>query len=74
MPGPPFSSPEAPSRQYTATQIHEGLYVVRWTEPKGNAHVTRIEDYTNGRCMISSVVSEDFIQLHGTAVLAPESG
>ena len=52
--------------EYTTTQMPNGLYVVRWTVPEANAHVTPSEDYTIGRCLISSVIGEDFIQLHGT--------
>ena len=51
---------------YTTTKVRDGLYVVRWTEPEAGAHVTRIEDYTNGTVMVSSVFDGQFIQLHGT--------
>lgn len=51
---------------YTTTQIRDGLYVVRWTEPDSLDHVTHIEDYTNGTCMASSVIGGEFVQLHGT--------
>ncbi|WP_043650997.1 MoaF-related domain-containing protein [Cellulosimicrobium cellulans] len=51
---------------YTTTQVRDGLYVVRWTEPDSNDHVTHIEDYTNGACMASSVIGGEFVQLHGT--------
>jgi hypothetical protein len=37
-------------------------------EPEAGGHVTRIEDYTNGTVMVSSVVDGQFIQLHGTWV------
>lgn len=51
---------------YTTTMVRDGLYVVRWTERASGVHVTRIEDYSHGTCMISSVIDGDFIQLHGT--------
>lgn len=51
---------------YTTTQVRDGLYVVRWTEPDSGDHVTHIEDYTEGACMASSVVGGQFVQLAGT--------
>ncbi|WP_372352339.1 hypothetical protein [Streptomyces sp. KL116D] len=50
---------------YTATQVRDGLYVVRWAEAAGD-FVTHIEDYTAGTCMASSVINGQFVQLHGT--------
>ena len=51
---------------YTTTQVRDGLYVVRWTEPDSGDHVTHIEDYTEGACLASSVVGGQFVQLAGT--------
>jgi phenolic acid decarboxylase len=51
--------------EYTTTQLRDGLFVVRWTEPDAGDHVTHIEDYTEGTCMASSVIGGEFVQLHG---------
>lgn len=51
---------------YTTTQLRDGLYVVRWTEPDAGDHVTHIEDYTSGTCMASSVIGGHFVQLGGS--------
>lgn len=52
--------------EYTTTEIREGLYAVRWTEPGAGDHVTHIEDYTEGTCLASSVIGGQFVQLAGT--------
>lgn len=51
----------AQNMAYTTTRLRDGLYVVRWAEPDSNDFVTHVEDYTEGVCMASSVVSGKFL-------------